>query len=96
MWSVLLDYDLTEAGVTPEDVEGLIDYIRIAREADVAVLLKQTSEGTKASLRSRAVVDVGSLALALGGGGHARAAGFTSDGDPDETIERIRDYLRER
>ena len=96
VWSVLLNDDLTEAGVTPEDVEGLIDYIRIAREADVAVLLKQAPEGTKASLRSRAVVDVGSLALALGGGGHARAAGFTSDGDPSETIERIRDYLRER
>ncbi len=96
VWSFLLDDDLTEAGVTPEDVEGLIDYIRIAREADVAVLLKQAPEGTKASLRSRAVVDVGSLALALGGGGHARAAGFTSDGDPSETIERIRDYLRER
>ena len=95
VWSVLYDDDLTEAGLAPEEVEGLIDYIRIAREADVAVLLKQTPEGTKASLRSRAVVDVGSLALAFGGGGHARAAGFTSNGDPKETIEQIRGYLRE-
>jgi phosphoesterase RecJ-like protein len=95
VWSVLHDDDLAEAGLAPEEVEGLIDYIRIAREADVAVLLKQTPEGTKASLRSRAVVDVGSLALAFGGGGHARAAGFTSNGDPKETIEQIRGYLRE-
>ena len=95
VWSVLSEEDLTEAGLTREDAEGLIDYIRIAREADVAVLIKQNPEGTKASLRSRAVVDVGSLALALGGGGHARAAGFTSDGDASETIERIRTYLRD-
>ena len=95
VWSVLFDDDLAEAGLPPEEVEGLIDYIRIAREADVAVLLKEAPEGTKASLRSRAVVDVGSLALAFGGGGHARAAGFTFEGDPEKTIEQIRGYLRE-
>ncbi len=95
VWSFLMEEDLAKAGLTYEDTEGLIDYIRITREADVAVLLKDTPEGTKASLRSREVTDVGSLALAMGGGGHARAAGFTSEVSPQETIEHIRSYLRE-
>ncbi len=94
VWSELRADDLVAAGITAVEVEGLIDYIRIAREADVAVLLTETSEGTKASLRSRLVVDVGALAGAHGGGGHARAAGFTREAPASEVIESIREYLR--
>jgi phosphoesterase RecJ-like protein len=94
VWSELRRTDLSSAGLEPVDTEGLIDHIRVAKEADVAVLLTDTSEGTKASLRSRALADVGRLAAALGGGGHARAAGFTMDAPAAEVIERIREQLR--
>jgi phosphoesterase RecJ-like protein len=94
VWSELRRTDLSSAGLEPVDTEGLIDHIRVAKEADVAVLLTDTSEGTKASLRSRALADVGRLAAALGGGGHARAAGFTMDAPSAEVIERIREQLR--
>jgi len=94
VWSELRESDLEEAGIGPADTEGLIDYIRIAREADVAVLLKQAPEGTKASLRSRQDCNVGELAAHFGGGGHARAAGFEHDGSTEKTIELIREYLR--
>ncbi len=93
VWSELREDDLTAAGISPVETEGLIDYIRVAREADVAVLLTEVPEGTKASLRSRSIIDVGALAAALGGGGHARASGFTFDGPPSEAIESIREYL---
>ncbi len=96
VWSELRETDLTDAGILPVETEGLIDYIRIAREADVAVLLTEVPEGTKASLRSRAVVDVGALAAAFGGGGHARASGCTFAGAASEAIESIREYLRAR
>ncbi|MBT8203372.1 MAG: bifunctional oligoribonuclease/PAP phosphatase NrnA [Acidimicrobiia bacterium] len=95
VWSELRVDDLTDAGVDPVESEGLIDYIRIAREADVAVLLTETAEGTKASLRSRATIDVGTLAASFGGGGHARAAGFTAEGPAAEVIEDVKEYLRE-
>jgi phosphoesterase RecJ-like protein len=95
VWSELRADDLAAAGVLPVETEGLIDYIRIAREADVAVLLTESDEGTKGSLRSRAVTDVGALAAAFGGGGHARAAGFTFDGSAGEAIEKVREYLRD-
>ena len=96
VWSELRREDLAAAGITLVEAEGLIDYIRIAREADVAVLLTDVAGGTKVSLRSRAVVDVGALAAACGGGGHARAAGFTFDGPAAEAIERVREHLRDR
>ena len=96
VWSELLSSDLAAAGIEAVEAEGLIDHIRVAREADVAILLTETAEGTKASLRSRATVDVGALAATFGGGGHARAAGFTSDGPAAVVIERVREYLRDR
>jgi len=94
VWSELRIADLLAANLTATDTEGLIDHIRVAREADVAILLTETAEGTKGSLRSRAVADVGLLATAFGGGGHARAAGFTMDAPASEVIERVREYLR--
>jgi len=96
VWSELREADLTAAGLEVAEAEGLIDHIRIAREADVAILLTETAEGTKGSLRSRAIVDVGALAASLGGGGHARAAGFTFDAPANDVIERVREYLRGR
>lgn len=94
VWSELRAADLAAADLAPAEIEGLIDYIRVAREADVAVLLTESAEGTKGSLRSRSVADVGQLAATLGGGGHARAAGFTMDAPAAEVIDRIREYLR--
>jgi phosphoesterase RecJ-like protein len=95
VWSELRSADLAAAGIEAVEAEGLIDHIRVAREADVAILLTETPEGTKGSLRSRATIDVGALASSLGGGGHARAAGFTSDAPAAVVIERVRKYLRD-
>ena len=98
VWSELRTSDLTAAGIELVEADGLIDYIRIAREADVALLLTESEAGTKGSLRSRATVDVGAIAATLGGGGHARAAGFTVEASPEASperiIERVREYLR--
>lgn len=95
VWSELRKADLANAGIEAVEAEGLIDHIRVAREADVAILLTESTEGTKASLRSRAAVDVGALASAFGGGGHARAAGFTFDAPVEVVIDRVREYLRD-
>jgi bifunctional oligoribonuclease and PAP phosphatase NrnA len=34
-------------------------------------------------------VDVGSVAVALGGGGHHNAAGFTFEGPPEEAVAAV-------
>ncbi|NOY56455.1 MAG: bifunctional oligoribonuclease/PAP phosphatase NrnA [Actinobacteria bacterium] len=94
VWSVLYQEDLTRWGIGMEDTDPLIDAVRVAWEAAVAVLIKELADGTfKASLRSRGVVDVGSIASAYGGGGHHNAAGFSHTGPPGAIMAAIKARL---
>jgi phosphoesterase RecJ-like protein len=87
--------DLTRSGLAMADVEGVIDVLRVAQEAEVAVVLKgdPVEGGFKVSTRSKGAVDVGAVCTALGGGGHRFAAGFTSWDDGPSTLERLRKEL---
>jgi bifunctional oligoribonuclease and PAP phosphatase NrnA len=88
--TVITDSDLGSAGIDWGDIDPLIDLIRLAVEADVAVVAKSFDDGrVKVSLRSRGATDVGALATALGGGGHRLAAGFTVDGDPQDAVDKV-------
>ncbi len=89
--SVVTQGDLSAAGIDWGDIDNLIDIVRTAVEADVAVLAKCYEDGrVKVSLRSRGGTDVGALAASFGGGGHRLAAGFTVDkGDPEKVIEQV-------
>jgi phosphoesterase RecJ-like protein len=94
VWTYLTQADLAEAGVGATETDDLIDIVRTAREADVAVVVKQQRDGRfKVSMRSRGRHDVASVAAAFGGGGHRLAAGYTSRFGLAETIERLRDAL---
>ncbi|GEL26468.1 phosphoesterase [Pseudonocardia sulfidoxydans NBRC 16205] len=76
-----------------EEVDGVVDQLRTTSEADVAAVLKQVGPRRwSVSMRSR-TVDVATAAVALGGGGHPRAAGVTLDGDPDDVLARLRAAL---
>jgi phosphoesterase RecJ-like protein len=44
---------------------------------EVAVLIKESDEGVKISLRSKAIVDVRKIAEQFGGGGHVKASGLS-------------------
>jgi phosphoesterase RecJ-like protein len=92
--TVLFQSDLKEAGVGLVDTDPLIDLVRLPVEAGVALLLKEQADGSfKASLRSRGAVDVGSLAQAMGGGGHHNAAGFSHPGPPEAVVEAVKGLL---
>ena len=81
-------------GLPGEQLEALVDVIRSAQEADVACVLKGQDDGTwSVSLRSRGATDVARVAIALGGGGHTLAAGYTSYLDREKTIECLRAEL---
>ena len=76
--------------------EGLIDLLRTADVAAVALTLIAGPDGTwQGSLRSRGSVDVGGVAAALGGGGHRLAAGFDALGTAEAVLDRVVDLLRE-
>lgn len=94
VWSVLTIEDLKESGIRATDTDPLIDVIRTAVESDVALLVKEVDEGkVKGSLRSRGRVDVGAIAVELGGGGHRNAAGFTFSGTAEGAVDAVRSRL---
>lgn len=90
VWSVMTRADLEEAGIGMDDTDPLIDALRVARESDVAMLIKEAgADRHKVSLRSRGRVDVGAIAVDLGGGGHHNAAGFTFPGPAEEAARAV-------
>ena len=94
VWTAITQEMLTRHGVEMEEVEGLIDVLRRATEAQVTAVLKEEVGGTvRVSLRSLGGIDVRRIAEAHGGGGHRFAAGFTSTLDLDTVVARIRAAL---
>ncbi|HET8936641.1 MAG TPA: DHH family phosphoesterase [Polyangiales bacterium] len=75
------------AGASDDMAEGLVEYGRMLRGVEIAIMLwerrpraEETLEGsvlTRLSLRSAGTADVSRVAVALGGGGHRTSAGAT-------------------
>ncbi|PRY45618.1 phosphoesterase RecJ-like protein [Geodermatophilus tzadiensis] len=94
VWTWSTTAEAAEHGLPGEQLEALVDVVRSTAEADVACVLKGQDDGTwSVSLRSRGATDVARVAMALGGGGHRAAAGFTSHEDRESTVEAIRTRL---
>jgi phosphoesterase RecJ-like protein len=94
VWSDSRLAELTEHGLAADQAESLVDLVRTAQEAEVAAVLKELPDGRWAvSVRSKGRVDVGAACVALGGGGHRFAAGFTARTGPDGTLPALRAAL---
>ncbi|MEZ5073642.1 MAG: bifunctional oligoribonuclease/PAP phosphatase NrnA [Solirubrobacterales bacterium] len=79
--------------------EGIIDFIRGIEGTAVAAVVRDKPDGhreaRKVSLRSTdGSVDVSVIARKMGGGGHQRAAGFSTDQTYEELIEFLSDETR--
>jgi phosphoesterase RecJ-like protein len=84
------DYAATGADETL--TEGIIDFVRGIEGTAVAAVIRDKPDGDRAarkvSLRSPdGTVDVSVIARKMGGGGHRRAAGFSTDRSYDELVE---------
>ncbi|GIL25986.1 DHH family phosphoesterase [Actinocatenispora comari] len=89
--------DLARHGQPPQVLETLIGDLRTAQEAEVACLAKQAAaDEWVVSLRSKGAVDVGRAAVALGGGGHRFAAGFTGHGSVEQVLASVTAALADR
>lgn len=94
IWTYATLDDLRRHEQRPYVLEGLIDSVRCAAEADISCVVKQvTADEWAVSMRSKGAVDVSAVAVALGGGGHRLAAGFTGRGTAAEVIASIRTEL---
>lgn len=95
VWTTIRVEDLERHGLVLSEVEGVIDVVRTAQEAEVAAVLKgdPDSGAVRVSLRSKGAIDLGAVCVPLGGGGHRYAAGFTSYDDVEATLDRLREAL---
>lgn len=94
IWTVVPAADRHALGVDIDEVESVIGTLRVAEEAEVAVVCKETDNATYVvSMRSKGAVDVARVAVALGGGGHRFAAGYTSMVDVTTTMTSLRAEL---
>jgi len=90
------DYEATGAG--EEMTEGIIDHLRSIEGVKVAALIRDQGDrgraARKASLRSSGgEVDVSAMARKHGGGGHKRAAGFSTDLELEELVTLLCDEV---
>lgn len=77
-------------GAKPEDVDGIVEQMRITRGVEVAILLLETGEQEyKVSMRSNDYVDLSQVAIYFGGGGHKKAAGCSMQGSVHDVLNNL-------
>lgn len=90
------DYEASGAG--EEMTEGIIDHLRSVEGGKIAALIRDQGDrgraARKVSLRSSGgELDVSAIARKRGGGGHKRAAGFSTDLEFDELVSFLCDEV---
>ena len=79
--------EMESYGATNEDCEGIVDSVRDVESVLVAIFIREGRDGSfKVSLRSKDCADVGRIAKKYGGGGHASAAGYSSNEPLSTTV----------
>lgn len=93
----LVDYDtINSLGLDEEDAEGMTNYLRMVEGTEVGIYIRGKKNGTyKVSMRSAGNVDISKIAIANGGGGHPRAAGFTIYENLNEVKNKILEAVGE-
>jgi phosphoesterase RecJ-like protein len=92
--AVLTNDDFAAAGARPEHTDGIIDDLKRIEGADVILMLReQTPSEWRVSMRSTDL-DVASIAVALGGGGHRLAAGCEMTGPRDGVTSALLARIR--
>lgn len=91
VYTYVTQADLEAYHVSEAEAEGLANFLNSIGDGQASLLLKESTDGKiKGSFRTtRGDVDVSAWAVALGGGGHKKAAGFTVPGPMDEAITQV-------
>lgn len=90
IFSVVTRRILNFYNASTEDLDGIIDELRVTKGVEVAILMhEQDEQKFKVSMRSNGNVDVSKIALFFGGGGHVKAAGCTMSGTYRDVINNL-------
>lgn len=94
IFSVLFQKDLDFYGADSQDLDGIIDQLRVTEGIECAVFIYEKQSGEfKVSMRSNHLVDVSQIAAYFGGGGHIRAAGCTLKGTSQEIFRLLSEQI---
>lgn len=90
IFSVVTRRILDFYNASTEDLDGIIDELRVTKGVEVAILMhEQDEQKFKVSMRSNGNVDVSKIAMFFGGGGHVKAAGCTMSGTYRDVINNL-------
>ncbi|WP_408954503.1 DHH family phosphoesterase [Natroniella sp. ANB-PHB2] len=96
-WLKVSQEMLEEVGADLEDTEGLVNYPRTLKGAEVGVLFKEVEEQEiRVGLRSNNYLKVNQVAALFGGGGHSRAAGCTINLGLEDAEKKVIKALKEQ
>lgn len=77
-------------GVTPKELDGIVNHLRNTEGVKTAVFMYELEENVyKVSLRSDDDINVSEIASHFGGGGHKKAAGCTVKGTFHQIINKL-------
>ena len=96
-WLTIPPGALERHGVSPDDLDGVVEYPRSIKGVRLALLFREIAGGrVKVSFRSIGDVDVAALARPFGGGGHAKASGASLAGSLAEVQATVLAAARTR
>jgi phosphoesterase RecJ-like protein len=95
--SVTVTLDMYEkTNSSAEFTDGFVNYPRSIHGVEVAVFFRQIeAELIKVGFRSKGTIDVSSIAVAFGGGGHRNAAGCSIAGPLEEVKRKVLAHLEQ-
>ncbi len=82
---------------TSQDLDGIVNQLLAVKGVHCAIFMHETgTQEYKVSMRSDGRVDVASVAVRFGGGGHVRAAGCTMNGTYRDCINNLCELIAEQ
>lgn len=96
VWSQITQAMRQECAFSENGDAGLVNFLSTTDEADVVIVFVEQDDGRiEVGMRSVPGVDVATVALNLGGGGHPQAAGCILDGDLNEAQKIVLTAVKE-
>ena len=81
------------SGARPDEVESIVDIVRTTAQAEVAAVFKEIEpRHWSVSMRSKSL-DISAVASTFGGGGHRKAAGYSTTGSAADVVAALQAAL---
>lgn len=96
--SIITKQDMDACGALPKHLEGIVSHLRSTKGVIASVLFyPKDGGGYKISMRTSSdAVNAAQIAVKFGGGGHIRAAGASTNNDPEQCLDMIVGQIKEQ